>query len=162
MSKSKHFVFITDKTPEELISIMPTKLTEYSREMSESFIFKATDGGFRLNLERGGVTDYWYCASIKPLDDGTTRIKGKIQHCPKKKKIKKSAKFLRGVVYPFLTVVFGIPVLFINLVEKLARYVQDLPKPLTYEEKLVQFMTERMKCTEVIKKDKKEQVLVGM
>ena len=70
--------------------------------------------------------------------------------------IKKPAKFLRGVVYPLLTVIFGIPVLLINLIEKLTRYIQDLPRPLTYEEKLVQFMTERMKCTEVIKENNKE------
>lgn len=157
MSKSKQFVFLTDQAPEELMASMPAKLTAYSREMSESFVLKQTEGGFRLNMERGGVTDYWYCASVKALDNGMTRIKGRIMYKPRKKKIKKPAKFLRGVVYPFLTVIFGIPVLFINLIEKLTRYIQDLPRPLTYEEKLVQFMTERMKCTEFIKEEKKEE-----
>ena len=145
MSKTKSYEFTTDKTPQELFELLPARLTAYSREMSESFALRQTDDGFRLSMERGGHTDYWYCAHVEQID-GVTHIRGEILHHPKKAKQHKSTLVLKIIVYPILIALLAIPVLIIELIEKILHHMQDLPTPLTQEQKLIQFMTERMGC----------------
>ena len=154
MKSTKHFAFTTPLPPDDLLARLPLELDAYASEhrLRDGLLFKKTEDGFRIGLGQAGHSHGdWYFATMERAGD-VTYIQGEIKTDPpyESDNQPKWKTVLDWIGIGFLALLCAIPILVIWLVfgvKSLIRKLRGLPRELTREEILVDFMTTRMGCT---------------
>lgn len=158
MKKPSSFVFNTSLSPQKLLSQLPEALREYNAVTDHPWselryeIPERGQNRFRIGIERAGHSNggYWYCATMEETEAGC-RITGNIVFNPDENDVSQGSEETLGdkIQAGLLCVLLLIPLILFYIgygIYLLYRRIRNLPKELTKEEKLVDFLTKHLDC----------------
>ena len=147
--KEKVLAWKTSLTKAQVKAELPQAIAEFSRRGREFLYRDDGDDAFRIGIERGGHSGFWYLARCRDLSDGC-EISGKIVYDPDRYIKKQDGKggvfseicfwFFTGI----LCLIFCIPIAVTAL-------VKSIRKEKTKEEYLDLFMREFLSCEKIEK-----------
>ena len=156
--KPSYFAFNTPLSPQKLLTQLPEALREYNAVTDNPWsnlryeIPKGSHNRFRIGLERAGHSfgGYWYCATMEETEAGC-RIAGNIVFNPDENDVGQGSEetLWDKMQVGLLRVLLLIPLILFYIgygIYLLYRRIRNLPKDLTKEEKLVDFMTKHLAC----------------
>ena len=158
MKKPTYFAFETSLSAKQLFDRLPEALREYNAIDPESWgdlrweIPIESKNRFRIGIERAGHSNggYWYCATIEETENGS-RITGNVVFNPDENDISQGPEetLWDKIQTALLFILLLLPLILFLIgygIYILYRRIRHLPKELTKEEKLVEFMTKYLSC----------------
>lgn len=150
-----YFAFETPLSAQELFERLPEALREYNTANYDPWtdlrheIPPGSKDRFRIGIERAGHSfgGYWYCATIEEIEQGS-RITGNVVFNPDENDISQGPEetLWDKIQFVLLFVLLLIPIILLWIGFRIYKWIRHIPKELSKEELLVQFMTKYLSC----------------
>lgn len=150
-----YFAFATSLSAKQLYDRLPEALREYNAIDPEAWrdlrweIPYESKNRFRIGIERAGHSfgGYWYCATIEEIEQGS-RITGNVVFNPDENDISQGPEetLWDKIQFVLLFVLLLIPLILFWIGFQIYKWIRHIPKELSKEELLVQFMTKYLSC----------------
>ena len=165
--KMTHFEFASSYSAEMFLQLLPIKVRSFDGGRYELlFLEKDMNGRFRIGLQRGGHSGWWYCGELSERQNGCyvngdifynpdeNPAYNKAYYKPEKQKNSLGNKISNALTWAFFFVLF-LPVLLVSTLIFMIKGIFSGKPVMEREDILVALMTKEMKC-ELVAADKGE------
>ena len=155
MKKPTYFAFETSLSARQLFDRLPEAIKEKNANNYSAWdalryeIPHESKNRFRIGIEWAGHSNggYWYCATIDETETGS-RITGNVVFNPDENDISQGPEetLWDKIQFVLLFVLLLIPIILLWIGFRIYKWIRHIPKELSKEELLVQFMTKYLYC----------------